>query len=226
MGLIVAIDGPAGAGKSTVARAVAEKLEFTQVNTGAIYRALTLLAIERGITEAEPDRLTSLARSLPVRFAEELVFLEDREITQAIRSDFVTQQVSAISAVPGVRAELLDIQRGLGRAHPRGAVLEGRDIGTVVFPDAEVKVFLTASAAERARRRFTEMSQAGAPGQTLDIVLDAINRRDAYDGSRKTAPLKAADDATVIDTTEKSLIEVVSDIEGLVQDYWHLSHHT
>ena len=214
MGLIVAIDGPAGAGKSSVAAGVADELGFTRVDTGAMYRAVTLVAKEQGVEDAEG--LSAVARALPLHFEGRRVFLGEREVTDAIRSQAVTEAVSAVSAVAGVRGALLGLQRRLGRAHDRGAVLEGRDIGTVVFPDAEVKVYLTASNHERARRRHAELVAAGR-SDTLEQVLDSIRARDLRDGSRTVAPLRAAADAIRVDTTEKKLAQVVEEVVAIVR---------
>ena len=214
MGLIVAIDGPAGAGKSTVAKAAALKLGFGRVDTGAIYRALTFAALGRGVDD--PIELVQIARSLVLCFKKDRVFLHNEEVTESIRSAAVTSRVSYVSAIPEVRLELLELQRRLGRAHPHGAVLEGRDIGTVVFPDAEVKVYLTATDEERARRRHAELCTRGET-QPLDVVLESIRRRDAYDESREAAPLRVADGATVVDTTGRAFSEVVDSVVGLVR---------
>lgn len=216
MGVIVAIDGPAGAGKSSVAGAVADRLGFVRVDTGALYRAVTLLALERGLSSADASALEALTSALDLRFDGGRVLLEGRDVTDAIRSREVTAAVSAISAVPQVRRALLGLQRRLGRAHPSGAILEGRDIGTVVFPDAEVKVFLTASDEERARRRHAELVAAGRPDSYED-VLDGIRGRDAHDAGRRTAPLKPAESAVRIDTTEHDFEQVVQRVLDVVR---------
>ena len=207
-GYIVAIDGPAGAGKSTIASGVALRLGIARVDTGAIYRAVTLIALERGV---DGDEATSaLLEQIDLRFEEARVFIGDREVTREIRTPEVTREVSRVAAYPSVRAGLLALQRRLGRAHPKGSVLEGRDIGTVVFPDAEVKVFLTASPEERARRRALEI---GAP---YEQVLDEIRVRDQKDSQRAVAPLKAAEDAITVDSTGKTIDQVCDEIAALV----------
>jgi cytidylate kinase len=208
-GYIVAIDGPAGAGKSTIAKGVALRLSIARVDTGAIYRAVTLVALERGIVG--DGETAQLLEDLDLRFEDSRVFIGAREVTQEIRTPEVTAEVSRVAAYPSVRAGLLGLQRRLGRAHARGSVLEGRDIGTVVFPDAEVKVFLTATAEERARRRSLEI---GAP---YEQVLEEIRIRDRKDSQRAVAPLRAADDAVTVDSTGKTIDQVCDEIAALVR---------
>lgn len=208
-GYIVAIDGPAGAGKSTIASGVALRLGIARVDTGAIYRAVTLIALERGVNGEEET--SKLLGQLDLAFEDTRVFIGDREITREIRTPEVTAHVSTVAAYPSVRAGLLALQRRLGRAHPTGSVLEGRDIGTVVFPDAEVKIFLTASPEERARRRSLE---TGAP---YDQVLQEILIRDQKDSERAVAPLRPAEDAITIDSTDKTIDQVSDEITLLVR---------
>ena len=215
MAFIVAIDGPAGAGKSTIASGVAGRLGIARVDTGAIYRALTLRALEQQLSD--DGAIATLLPRLDLAFDGEQVFLGEREVTVDIRTLAVTREVSRVSAIPAVRAGLLELQRRLGRAHPVGAVLEGRDIGTVVFPDAEVKVFLTASPEERARRRLKDLEASGTAA-THQEVLEAIIARDRYDSERAVAPLKAAEDAVLVDSTGQSTTEVIDEIAGLVRE--------
>jgi cytidylate kinase len=209
---IVAIDGPAGAGKSTIATGVANRMGFTHVDTGALYRAVTLAAMER---HAADDALGELTRDLDVHFDGDQVLLGERDVTRRIRDTDVTAHVSQVSAQPAVREALLELQRRLGRADPHGAVLEGRDIGTVVFPDAELKVFLTASAEERARRRHAELTFSGDTA-SFDEVLEDLERRDRYDSTRPVAPLVQAPDAQEVDTTYLSIDQVIQRIVDLV----------
>jgi cytidylate kinase len=209
---IVAIDGPAGAGKSTIATGVANRMGFTHVDTGALYRAVTLAVMER---HAPDDALGELTRDLDVHFDGDRVLLGDRDVTRRIRDTDVTAHVSHVSAQPAVREGLLELQRRLGRADPHGAVLEGRDIGTVVFPDAELKVFLTASAEERARRRHAELTFSGDTA-SFDEVLEDLERRDRYDSTRPVAPLVQAPDAQEVDTTYLSIDQVIQRIVDLV----------
>ncbi len=216
---IVAIDGPAGAGKSTASRLVAARLGFAMVDTGAIYRAVALAATRRGVALDDDARLAEVLPSVDLRFAPsavpgggQRVLLGDEDVSALIRTPAMSLGASKVSGRPVVRAALLDLQRRLALAPGNaGAVLEGRDIGTVVFPDAEAKFFLTATAEERARRRHAELQAKGDP-QTFDEVLADQLRRDRDDSSRAVAPLRPADDAIVIDTTGTPLEAVVDRI--------------
>ncbi|MBS2021962.1 MAG: (d)CMP kinase [Deltaproteobacteria bacterium] len=215
---IVAIDGPAGAGKSTVARALARRLGFTMVDTGAIYRTVALAARRAGIEWDDDEGLRRvLEPSLGISFiappedapAEaQRVLLKGQDVTEAIRTPEISRGASVVSARPIVRAALLELQRQLGREAKKGAVLEGRDIGTVVFPDAPVKLFLTASDEARAARRFQELSQKGLAVTEAEVLADQ-RKRDASDRGRDIAPLKAADDALLVDTTGLDLDQVI-----------------
>ncbi len=208
--IVVAIDGPAGAGKSTIAKQVAEQTGLTLVDTGAIYRALALSVVRQGLPHDAEAALAQVARDLPIRFDHDKVFLDDEDVSEDIRRNEISMAASTISRHPAVRAALLELQRDLGR-RDEGAVLEGRDIGTVVFPDAEVKVFLTASPAERARRRAMELEERGQ-GAPFERVLQDIEARDKQDMEREVAPLKPADDAVVLDSTQLTQAEVIARI--------------
>ena len=228
--LIIALDGPAGAGKSTVAKMVAERAGLALVDTGAIYRTVALLALQEGVSVDDADGLGRIARTLPARLrfvvqgGSNRVFLDPAdhsgdaplELTAGIRSHEVSAAASSVARHPSVRSALLDLQRALGR-RGNGSVLEGRDIGTVVFPDADVKAFVTASPQERARRRLHELQDKGTVGdETFDSVLRDIIARDKQDAERPVAPLKAADDAVIVDTTGKTLDQVTDEILALV----------
>ena len=211
MAAIIAIDGPAGAGKSTVARKLARRLGYSMVDTGAIYRAVALAAQRAGIAWDDDAGLARLlARpGLPIVFGDDdTVLLDGEDVTAAIRTPEMSRGASVVSARPVVRKRLLDLQRTLGRAAPRGAVLEGRDIGTVVFPDATVKFFLTAADEARARRRHAELAGKGHEVGLSDVLQDQ-RRRDKDDTERAIAPLKPAADAIVVDTTGLDLDQVV-----------------
>lgn len=218
--IVVALDGPAGAGKSTVARLVAERAGLALVDTGAIYRSVALEAVRRKVSVDDGEALAVIAAELAqsLRFAmvegKNHVFLGAEDVSAAIRTPEVSAAASAVSRHPPVRAALLELQRALGRKEP-GAVLEGRDIGTVVFPEARVKAFVTASPEERARRRMKELGEKGLE-EPFDKVLAEIVARDKQDSERAVAPLKPAVDAKIVDTTDKTLDEVVSEVLALV----------
>jgi len=210
---IVAIDGPAGAGKSTVARELARRLGFTIVDTGAIYRAVALAARRGGIDWEDDAGLAALldGREFRLSFADDTrVLLQGDDVTDAIRTPEITRGASVVSARAVVRKKLLGLQRELGRRARRGAVLEGRDIGTVVFPDADVKFFLTASDQARAARRQSELQEKGLSVAVAEVLADQ-RRRDKDDTERAIAPLKPAPDAVVVDTTDMDLGQVVEE---------------
>jgi len=213
---IVAIDGPAGAGKSTAAKRLAAALGFALVDTGAIYRAVALAASRQGIAFDDDARLAGVLQHLDIRFEPlpagggQRVLLGGEDVSQAIRTPPMSLGASAVSARPVVRAGLLELQRRLATAPGnRGAVLEGRDIGTVVFPDADLKVFLTASPEVRARRRHAELQARGDPASYQDVLADQT-RRDRDDSTREVAPLRPAGDAVLLDTSALGLEEVVA----------------
>jgi cytidylate kinase len=222
---IVAIDGPAGAGKSTASRAVAARLGFAMVDTGAIYRTVALAATRAGVALDDDARLGALLPGVAIRFAPpaapgggQRVLLGDEDVSVLIRTPPMSLGASKVSARPVVRAGLLDLQRRLALAPGNaGAVLEGRDIGTVVFPDADAKFFLTASPEERARRRHAELQAKGDPSSFDEVLADQL-RRDRDDSERAVAPLRPAADAVVVDTSGIPLDAVVDrlvrDVEG------------
>ena len=213
---VVAIDGPAGAGKSTVARAVAEALGYVYVDTGALYRGLALAARERGVDWDDGPALAALAAELDLSFGPDgRLRVDGVDRDDDIRSPEIGQGASQVSAHPEVRAALLGLQRALGAEG--GVVLEGRDIGTVVFPDAEVKIFLTAAPEERARRRLRDLAARGVKAD-YDEVLAAIRARDARDERRAIAPLRPAADAVLLDSTGLSLEAVVDRIVRRVRE--------
>lgn len=206
---VVAIDGPSGSGKSTVARGVAARLGLEVLDTGAMYRALTLCVLGRGVDPADAGECARVADEMVLEVGARTL-LHGRDVSAAIRGPEVTAHVSTVSAHPGVRTVLVARQRSWVAAH-RGGVVEGRDIGTVVFPDARVKVFLTASDEERARRRQRDELAAHR-----DVAVDSVHadlaRRDAVDSNRAVSPLKVAPDALVVDTTGRNVDDVVAEI--------------
>jgi cytidylate kinase len=212
--LVIAIDGPAGSGKSTVAKRVAEALGCTLLDTGAIYRSLALLAREAKVPWSDGARLARLAAAMQVTFQPGRVLLDGRDLTTEIRAPEISMGASQVSALPEVRAALLEHQRAAARSGP--LVAEGRDMGTVVFPDAPVKVFLQADPSVRARRRQLELAAANRQ-VSLEQVLSEQNRRDTADASRAVAPLRPAADATIIDTSGMSVDEVVDAVLALAR---------
>jgi cytidylate kinase len=208
--LVVAIDGPSGSGKSTVARAVAADLGLQVLDTGAMYRAVTLAAIERGVSFDDGAACAAVARESEISVEDGLTHLDGRDVSQEIRGPAVTSAVSTVAAHPEVREVLVAEQRAWVDGHG-GGVVEGRDIGSVVFPDAAVKVFLVASDDVRARRRQRDEQAADRP-VGVDEVKAALDRRDALDSGRTASPLRAADDAIMIDTTHRDVNAVVADV--------------
>jgi cytidylate kinase len=207
--LLITIDGPAGAGKTTVSRALAERLGYRYIDTGALYRAVALAVKTRGSNPENDAELKQLCRELKPAFVKKeeglRLFLNREDITDRIRTAEITMLASAVSARPVVREYLLDLQRNL--AKEKAAVFEGRDMGTVVFPDADLKFFLDASTRARALRRYDELKSNSS--QTLEEVDLAMQRRDHNDTTREAAPLKAAQDAIMVDSTDLSVAEVV-----------------
>ncbi|HZG85220.1 (d)CMP kinase [Paenibacillus sp.] len=212
----VAIDGPAGAGKSTVARKVAEKLGYIYVDTGAMYRTVTLKAIRAGADMENAEALADIAGRVDIRLVPEAggqkVFMDGEDVTDPIRAQDVTRLVSQVAAVPDIRSVLVRLQQDIARE--RGVVMDGRDIGTNVLPDAEVKVFMTASVRIRAERRWKELKDK-EPNVTVESLMEAIAERDKSDSEREASPLRQAEDAVLLDTSEMTADEAADRIVEL-----------
>ena len=217
-GLVIAIDGPSGAGKSTLTRLLAERLGYLHIDTGAMYRTLALAVSRSGIPLQDEAAVTELCGGVEIRFRRDAdgyrVIANGEDVSQAIRTPEISMLTSQISAQAGVRKLLLKLQHELGREG--GVILEGRDIGTVVFPDAEVKFFLSATPGERGRRRYLELLEKGVPA-TLEETVAAVVQRDEQDAARELAPLKKAPDAIEVDSTGVTIEEVLSRMEQLVR---------
>lgn len=214
----VAIDGPSGAGKSTIAKLLAKELQFIYVDTGALYRAIGYMALRRGISLQDAAGIEALLPDLrlEIRYMDgsQRVLVNGEDVSDKIRTPEVSMAASAVSSLPAVRRFLLDLQRDMAKTN--NVIMDGRDIGTVVLPDARVKIFLTASAEVRARRRFEELKEKGVP-TTYDEVLADMEKRDYDDSHRAAAPLKAAEDAILVDTSSLDLDGAVSAIKAVVE---------
>ena len=219
--LVIAVDGPAGTGKSSVSRSLARSLGARYLDTGAMYRIVTLAVVRADVDLADTLAIEAAAEDVPLSVGynpdEDRAYLDAEDVSAEIRGDEVTKAVSAVSAVPAVRARLVGLQRELAMG-PGSVVVEGRDIGTVVLPNADIKIFLTASAEERARRR-NDQNIASGLGDDYESVLADVKRRDHLDSTRAVSPLRAADDALVIDTSDMAETEVVDHLLELVDKH-------
>ena len=216
MGYNVAIDGPAGAGKSTVAKRVAKELGFIYVDTGAMYRALAVFFLKRGLKPQDTEKIAEVCKEAQVSIGYEdgiqQVYLNGENVTSLLRTEEVGNMASVSSAVKEVRAQLLELQRELART--KDVVMDGRDIGTNILPNADVKVYLTASVETRAKRRYLELQEKGVECNLEEIAHD-IEERDTRDMNREIAPLKQADDAVLVDSSDMTIDEVVESIKSL-----------
>jgi cytidylate kinase len=219
MSIAIAIDGPAGAGKSTIARLAAKELGYIYVDTGALYRTIGLAAFRRGLTAEDKEQIIAMLPEIKVALAfndrqEQIVLLDGEDVSGYIRTPEMSMMASAVSAIPEVRAYLLDLQRDV--AHTNNVIMDGRDIGTVVLPDAQIKIFLSASPECRARRRYDELIEKGMDVKYEDILNDVI-ARDYADSHRDIAPLKPADDAIMVDTSGEDLETSVNKLVDLMR---------
>jgi CMP/dCMP kinase len=219
--LVIAVDGPAGTGKSSVSRGLARSLDARYLDTGAMYRIVTLAVLRAGVDLGDVDAIGATAANVDLAVGydpeEDRSYLAGEDVSVEIRGDEVTKAVSAVSAVPAVRTRLVQMQRELA-AGQGSVVVEGRDIGSVVLPDADVKIFLTASAEERARRR-NDQNVASGLGDDYEAVLADVKRRDHLDSTRKVSPLRAADNALVVDTSDMTEAEVIAHLLDLVTQH-------
>jgi len=209
---VIAIDGPSASGKGTVAQGVADALGFHYLNSGALYRTVAVAAIRAGLDLENESRLADIALNLKAKFSGDLVELEGKDVTESIRTEEVSATASRIAAYPSVRGALLKRQRGLRRSP--GLVADGRDMGTVVFPDAVLKIYLTATPEERASRRYKQLMVKGL-GATMAALLQDIRARDARDSDRAAAPLQQGADAILIDTTRMTAAEAIAQVLAL-----------
>ena len=218
--MAIAIDGPSGAGKSTIAKAVAKELGYIYVDTGALYRTIGLYAMEKGVDTTDGDGIAFILHEINLELTyikgAQRVILNDRDVSEEIRRPEMGMAASNVSAIPRVREFLLDMQRSMAREHD--VVMDGRDIGTVVLPDAKIKIFLTASVEERARRRYDEHIARGENVCYEDILSD-MRRRDYNDTNRASAPLRQADGAVLLDTTGNTLEQSISRILDMIKEH-------
>lgn len=219
----IAIDGPSGAGKSTLARQLARALNFIYVDTGAMYRTVGLSIARQGIGSKNADAIVAQLPSISIHLAyengEQRIFLNGEDVSEAIRTEQASRYASDVSALPAVRAFLLDLQRDM--AKKQNIIMDGRDIGTVVLPDADVKIFLTASPQARARRRYEELRAKGED-VTPESVFENLMLRDKNDSTREAAPLKAAPDAVIVDTTNDTLPQALARLNAVIEEKLHV----
>lgn len=215
----VAIDGPAGAGKSTIARRAAKELGFTYVDTGALYRAIGLFCTDNGVDVSNSEEVIKILPGINIRIiftdGEQRVILNGKDVSKEIRTEKASMTASIVSAIPGVRSFLLELQRSFAKS--ANVIMDGRDIGTVVLPDADVKIFLTASPESRADRRTKQLAAKGTIADYNDVLSDII-KRDYNDSHRDTAPLKPAEDSIIVDTTELTLRQSIKRITDIIRE--------
>lgn len=211
---VIAIDGPAGAGKSTIAKKLADSIGYTYIDSGAMYRALTLKVLRENISMTDLDKIISLADKTDIDFRENSIYIDGKAADAEIREEKVNRNVSYIAAIPEVRKLMVELQRKISRN--KNVVMDGRDVGTVIFPSAGIKLYITASVDERAERRYNELKQKGYAAEIQDIKAQ-IEKRDHIDSTRSDSPLTAASDAIKINTTGKSVKEVLDEVINIIQ---------
>lgn len=216
--MIVAIDGPAGSGKGTVTKIIAQKMGLINLDTGATYRCVALEALNHNLKVEDEDKIVELLDNINIEFKKddeiERVFLNGEDVTSKIRTKEVTQIVSQVSSIIPVRLHMVEVQRRMAKG--KNVIMEGRDIGTYVFPNAEVKIYLDADVEERAKRRYKENQEKGIE-MTYEEVIENIRKRDENDKNKPVGALKVADDAVIVDTTSKTIEEVVAEIEEIIK---------
>ncbi len=211
----IAIDGPSGAGKSTIAKIVAERLSFEYIDTGAMYRALTLKVLNENLDPSSKGDVLKVLKDTHIDFKDNHIYLDGENVDQAIRQNIINKNVSYIAKIPEVREDLVSMQRELART--KSVIMDGRDIGTVVLADADYKIFITASIDERSRRRFKELQDKGDKDISFDQVKEEMIRRDEIDSNREHSPLRQAKDAYLLDNTDKDIEECVEEIISIVK---------
>lgn len=216
----IAIDGPAGAGKSTVAKIVAEKLGFQYIDTGAMYRAYTLKILDNGIDPTDEGRVLTLLESTNIDFRDNRIFLDEAPVDEEIREGRITRNVSYIASYKAVREKMVRLQQDMSTR--KSVVMDGRDITTVVLPNADFKFFVTASAEERGRRRYLELLGKGVKGITLEDTIEDIKRRDTFDSTREESPLTKTEDSYLVDTTHMTIDEAVDHIISIVSSKYFM----
>lgn len=212
--MIIAVDGPAGAGKSTIAKIIAQKLNINYIDTGAMYRAITYKCLKNNVDVLDEDKVSDLAKKTIIDFKDNNIYLDGKILKDEIRTVEVSNNVSNVAKIKDVRYLMVDVQREIGKRSD--VILDGRDIGSYVFPNADYKFYLVATAEERGQRRFKELTEKGFDVNLDEIIKDIITR-DEIDSNREFAPLKKADDAILIDTTGKTVDEVLSDMLSVIK---------
>jgi cytidylate kinase len=218
---VVAIDGPAGAGKSTVAKLLANKIKFKYIDSGAMYRAMTLKVIESQVDITQTETIIEISKSVNIDFKNESIYLDNRVVDKQIREERINNNVSVVAAIPEVRKNMVKLQRKISQG--KNVVMDGRDVGTAIFPNAFIKFFITASLEERAKRRCTEIKNTG---KSIDLqeIMTQIEKRDFIDSNREDSPLIQAEDAILIDTSGKSIDEVLQEMLNYISLHGGVIH--